>query len=350
MPEADYINALLLDLQHEAPRLNGRVVESIFIGGGTPSLFAAEQIARLIDGIKQIIHLKAGAEITLEANPGTVDAANFLGFCQAGVNRLSIGVQSFSDEKLQALGRIHDADAAYKAFEAAKNAQFKAINIDLMFALPKQTTAQALADLDAAIALNPQHLSWYQLTLEPNTLFHHHPPPVPDDDAIWQMQQQGMQHLANNGYQQYEISAYAQTGWQCEHNLNYWQFGDYVAIGAGAHGKISHYVEAELQVSRYSKLRQPNAYLQAQKGQHYSEQHDLDHTDLKLEFMLNALRLNAGFDLQQFTAYTGLHTGILDAPLAQALDNGWIEQQNTYIQPTAKGLQYLNELLLLFML
>ncbi|RTZ79468.1 MAG: YggW family oxidoreductase, partial [Gammaproteobacteria bacterium] len=237
LEEQAYVDALLTDLARE--EAGGRVVETLFIGGGTPSLFSGEAITRLLQGIRDTLDLASDTEITLEANPGAVDAAHFEAYREAGVNRLSIGIQSFDGDALQRLGRIHDARQAVEAFETARAAGFENINLDLMFGLPQQKLEEALDDLRRAIALGPEHLSWYQLTLEPHTPFHRHPPPLPADDLVWEMQEQGLELLAKAGYGRYETSAHALVGWRCRHNLNYWRFGDYLGIGAGAHGKIT---------------------------------------------------------------------------------------------------------------
>ncbi|EDN69790.1 oxygen-independent coproporphyrinogen III oxidase [Beggiatoa sp. PS] len=265
MPESDYIAALFADLEQDLPRVWGRTVRSIFIGGGTPSVLSPESIDDLLSGVRARIPVIANAEITLEANPGTVDSDRFNGFRKAGINRLSLGIQSFNDNALQSLGRIHGRKEALLAIEAAKQAGFQNINLDLMFGLPGQTLDAALEDLQTAVAFQPFHISWYQLTIEPNTLFYHQPPALSDDDLLWDMQTAGQTYLAAQGYYHYEISAYAKPAQQCQHNLNYWKFGDYLGIGAGAHAKITNTskINFGLQITRFSKQRHPRTYLQS---------------------------------------------------------------------------------------
>lgn len=344
LPEQAYVRALLADLEKQLPLVWGRRVNTVFIGGGTPSLFSPEAIQTLLTGIRALLPLRPTAEITLEANPGTVDYQRFADFRQAGINRLSIGIQSFTDKALNALGRIHDSQQAKQAIAAAQQAGFDNFNLDLMFGLPQQSLAQALEDLRTAIELRPPHLSWYQLTLEPNTLFYQQPPSLPDDDLLWDMQQRGQDLLAQHGYQQYEISAYAQAGRPCQHNLNYWLFGDYLGIGAGAHGKISHVQQGVVQ--RYSQLRQPRVYLQAEDFQ--QTQRFLKAADLRIEFMLNALRLHDGFAEELFKERTGLELNTVQAALQEAQAKGWLQQSNGLLKPTPSGLQFLNEILMLF--
>jgi putative oxygen-independent coproporphyrinogen III oxidase len=343
--EAAYLQALTRDLESRLPEIWGRRVESIFIGGGTPSLMPPDSIAQLISTIRALLPITPGTEITLEANPGTVDAQRFTGFVNAGINRLSIGIQSFSDEKLQALGRIHDRHEALKAIEAARSAGFKNLNLDLMFGLPKQTEQQAIDDLRTAIEQQPEHISLYQLTIEPNTLFHHQPPELPSDDATWSMQRALQSMLVDAGYHQYEVSAYAREGKQCRHNLNYWQFGDYVGIGAGAHGKIS----TPDRIVRTSKRRHPREYMET-AGQAESEvRHELAAGDRSLEFMMNALRLTEGFPLAMFQERTGLALSQIIPALEDAEAKGLIERDAITLQPTETGRRYLNDLLQIFM-
>ncbi len=348
IPEADYIHALIADLEQELPLVWGRNVESVFIGGGTPSLLAPETLDRLLSDVRARLPLYPGAEITLEANPGTVDAGRLREFRAAGINRLSLGVQSLNDELLARIGRIHDAKQARVAAEATVSAGFERWNIDLMYGLPGQSLQGALDDLHAAVALEPPHLSHYQLTIEPNTAFYLQPPPQPDDDTLWDMQSHCQDYLAAAGYLQYEVSAYARPGMQCRHNLNYWRFGDYLGIGAGAHGKLT--LPAAQTVERLSKVRHPRAYLeQAASAARIAEQRRLDAPALGFEFMLNALRLNEGFERRLFQERTGLPLALFEPALARAETLELIERDHVHIRPTARGRRYLNELLMLFL-
>ena len=344
VPEEHYITALIADLEQDLPAVWGRTVESLFIGGGTPSLFSARAIARLLSEIRARIPLKPAAEITLEANPGTVDQAHFDGFREAGINRLSMGIQSFQDESLASIGRIHDGTEARAAVAAARRAGFENINLDLMFGLPAQTTAGVLLDLSAAMELQPAHISFYELTIEPNTRFFRQPPPRPDDDILWEMQTAGRSRLDAAGYQRYEVSAYAQPGRQCRHNLNYWQFGDYLGIGAGAHAKIS---EAATQtITRTSKVKHPRAYLDAASSNaRISSSNKLTADDVILEFAMNSLRLDCGFTRASFTAATGLPCTLIETRVHSAIEHQLLTDDNDIIRATAKGQHYLNELL-----
>ena len=349
IPEDRYIKALLADLEQDLPAVWGRPVESLFIGGGTPSLFSAHGIERLLSEIRARIPLKPGAEITLEANPGTVDQARFSGFREAGINRLSMGVQSFQDDQLTAIGRIHDGSEALAATESAHRAGFENINLDLMFGLPAQTTAQALLDLRTAMDLHPTHLSWYELTIEPNTWFYRHPPVRPDDEALWKMQTAGHSLLSDAGYHRYEVSAYAQEGRQCRHNLNYWQFGDYLGIGAGAHAKISN--AATQTITRTSKVKQPRTYLDAAHSKaRISTSTELSADDVMLEFAMNSLRLDSGFTESAFTAATSLPFALIERQVQRAIENELLAEDKDLIKATVKGQRYLNELLQLWML
>lgn len=343
IPEREYVDALLADLDQELPAVWGRVVGSLFIGGGTPSLFSAEAIDRLLAGIRARLQCKPGLEITMEANPGTVEQGRFREFRAAGINRLSIGVQSFDDALLERIGRIHGRREAIRAAELAHDAGFTSFNLDLMFGLPGQTPAQALADLATALDLEPAHLSWYQLTLEPNTYFHRHPPQLPDDDALWEMQRQGQARLAERGYTQYEVSAYARVGMACRHNLNYWQYGDYLGIGAGAHQKLT---DANLQRIRRSwKLKNPRDYLAAAHGEARiggSSAPDAD--EVVLEFLMNALRLNAGFQTAQFEESTGLDFDRARPALERARARDLLEADEPW-RCADLGRRFLNDLL-----
>ncbi|MBI5461708.1 MAG: radical SAM family heme chaperone HemW [Gammaproteobacteria bacterium] len=343
LPERQYIDALLTDLDQELPGVWGRVVSSIFIGGGTPSLFSAESIDRLLGGIRARLTCKPDMEITLEANPGTVEQGRFREFRAAGINRLSIGVQSFDDGMLQRIGRIHGRREAIRAAELAHDAGFNSFNLDLMFGLPGQTPAQALADLATAMDLEPAHLSWYQLTLEPNTYFHRHPPELPDDEVLWQMQEQGQAQLAARDYTQYEVSAYARSGMQCRHNLNYWHYGDYLGIGAGAHQKITD--AATQRIRRNWKVKNPRDYLanvhsDARIGGHSEPAA----SDAMFEFLLNALRLNAGFESTLFEQTTGLAFEQVRLALERAQRRGLLEWDTPW-RCTEQGRRFLNDLL-----
>ena len=347
LPETAYIDALISDLEQELPLIWGRPVSSIFLGGGTPSLFSPEALDRLFSALRARLAFAPDIEITLEANPGAIERERFGEYKTVGINRLSIGVQSFNDDQLQKLGRIHNRRDAYNAAEAAHAADLDNFNLDLMFALPGQTLAQALSDLEEAIALEPAHLSWYQLTIEPNTLFHQQPPTLPSDENSWEMQQQGRAKLATAGYTQYEVSAYAR-GAQCLHNLNYWRFGDYLGIGAGAHGKIS---QADTQtIQRRWKLKQPAAYLShAGSEERLGGTQVLSENDAALEFMINALRLQQGFPAELFIQHTGLPLSLVEEPLCAAEKRGWIQRQKNQITPTEDGQRFLNDLLGLFL-
>ena len=341
-----YVDALLADLEHDLPLVAERPVQTVFMGGGTPSLFDPDEIARLMRGLAERLPLAADLEVTLEANPGTVEAGRFAGYREAGVNRLSIGVQSLDAAKLQALGRIHGPAEAIAAAHAARAAGFDTYNLDLMFGLPQQGVAQALDDLAHAIDLAPPHLSWYQLTLEPNTRFAHNPPPLPDDDLLWDMQEAGQRLLAAVGFEQYEISAYARPGHRCRHNLNYWSFGDYLGIGAGAHGKLTL---ADGRILRRSKQRHPQAYLAAAGSAAGSAgERWLGAEDLPVEFMLNALRLNAGVTAELYARHTGASLADIGPQLAQARARGLLEPDPARLAPTELGRRFLNDLLAVF--
>ncbi len=348
LKEKAYTQALIRDLDTELPRIWGRKVSSIFIGGGTPSLFSATVLEQLMADLRARLNFYPDIEITLEANPGTAEAEKFHAFRELGINRLSIGVQSFADEKLKRLGRIHDAAEAHAAIRMAQAAGFNEINIDLMFGLPDQTIEQALSDLQTAIAHKPQHISWYQLTLEPNTVFYSKPPVLPEDDLIWDMQQQGQALLAQHGYEQYEISAYAKPGHRCAHNLNYWQFGDYVGIGAGAHGKITDVTAGA--ITRTARHRIPERYMElAGTEAATAERKTLAQEDITLEFMMNVLRLKDGVSPSIFMQRTGLPINTVQNQLQEAEARGLIEWNISSLKPTEQGQRYLNDLLQLFM-
>jgi putative oxygen-independent coproporphyrinogen III oxidase len=347
VPEDAYVDALLADLDQDLPRVVGRELVSIFFGGGTPSLFAPTAIGRVIAAARECLPCAPDLEITLEANPGTVEQARFEGYRAAGVNRLSLGIQSFDDRQLKALGRIHGAAEARRAVTAARAAGFDNFNLDLMYALPQQTVQAARADLEQAIALEPAHISYYQLTLEPNTLFYQRPPPLPDEEAAWAMHEQGETLLAAAGYAQYEVSAYARPGRQCRHNRNYWEFGDYLGIGAGAHGKLTG---ADGRIWRSAKQRHPRAYLDAACTPAGLQRNEpVPARDLPLEFLMNALRLNEGFALADYLARTGLALDSLQPALDRALARGLVEQRGGRLLASALGRRHLDGLLALFL-
>jgi putative oxygen-independent coproporphyrinogen III oxidase len=347
LPESIYIDALMRDLEQDLPKIWGRQVISVFIGGGTPSLFSAEGIDQLLSGLRARLSINADAEITLEANPGTVEQARFGEYREAGINRLSIGVQSFNDDCLQALGRIHNRLEAIRAAEIAHAAGFSNFNLDLMFALPGQTVVTAQKDVAIAIDLEPTHISYYQLTLEPNTQFYNQPPILPDDETAWQMQRAGQEQLARADFQQYEVSAYARPGLQCLHNLNYWQFGDYLGLGAGAHGKITD--AAQQTITRSAKCRHPQEYIEtAGSTSSIQSERVLTRQEVGLEFMMNALRLTDGFETSLFTTHTGQPINLVEKPLRQAEQSGLIDWTIAKITPTEKGRQFLDDLVTLF--
>jgi len=348
LPETDYINSLLADLDHELPLIWGRKLHSIFMGGGTPSLFSAEAMEQLMSGLRARLNFKPDTEITMEANPGTFEQHKFKSFNDIGINRLSIGVQSFNNKHLQQLGRIHDAKEAIRAIEVAHKAGFEKINIDLMYGLPSQTLGEAKGDLQMAMAMNPSHISHYQLTIEPNTYFHVHPPFVPDDERIADIEESCREMFAANGYDRYEISAFAKSGQQCQHNMNYWQFGDYIGIGAGAHGKLTDV--AKQQIERRWKVKNPRDYLAASSTeQQTSGSQLLDQQTSAFEFFLNAFRLIEGFDSNLFALRTGQPISSVDKQLQLAESKGLIEWGLDTIRPTQTGLQFLNNLTELFL-
>jgi len=347
IPEQDYIEALVNDLEFDLPLVWGRRISSIFIGGGTPSLIAPESLDFLLSSIRARLPFHPEIEVTLEANPGAVDYAKFAEFNSLGINRISIGIQSFTDQSLQQLGRVHDARDAVMAVESAKKAGFNNFNLDLMFGLPGQTMAMALNDIKTAIALEPTHLSYYQLTIEPNTFFHTRPPTLPTEDAIYEIEQAGKLKLMNSGFTQYEVSAYAIEKHQCEHNLNYWHFGDYLGIGAGAHAKISN--ASDQTINRYWKVKHPQDYIgKVKTSEHISGVKTLLRKETGFEFMMNALRLTNGFETQLFARHTGLPILVVEKQLKEAQSRGLIEWDFKTLRPTVQGQQYLNDLLTLF--
>jgi len=337
LPEADYLEALFRDLETALPSVWGRRVGSVFIGGGTPSLFSPASIDALLSGVRARLTLEPDAEITLEANPGTVEAARFRGFRNAGVNRISIGVQSFDARMLAALGRIHSADEARRAIDAAA-ASFDNVNIDLMYGLPAQNAAMARTDLQEAVRFGVAHISAYQLTIEPNTVFWSKPPQLPGHDAAADMQLAAEEILRHAGYEHYETSAFARPEWRCRHNLNYWRFGDYLGIGAGAHGKLSF----PDRITRHARARQPEQYL---KPDTESEERTVPAGELPFEFMLNALRLVEGFEAALFSERTGLPLSAVQSQLEQAERGGLLARDWKHIRPTERGRLFLNELL-----
>ncbi|BBP03169.1 coproporphyrinogen III oxidase [Sulfuriferula plumbiphila] len=345
LPEARYIEALTRDLESALPLIWGRGIHSIFFGGGTPSLFSAAGIDAILSMVRTLTKLDHFAEITLEANPGTVEAEKFAGFKAAGVNRLSLGIQSFDPGHLRALGRIHDAQEAHRAAEIAAST-FDNFNLDLMYALPGQTLQQAQRDVDTALNYAPPHLSCYHLTLEPNTPFHAAPPPLPDDDLSADMQMMVEATLAAAGYQHYETSAFARPRRQCRHNLNYWQFGDYLGIGAGAHGKLSFHDR----ILRQMRHKHPREYMEhALAGTPVQSEHGVARADLAFEFMMNALRLTGGFDTALFTERTGLPITAAQTALDEGERRGLIVRDHLRIAPTQTGRRFLNDLLGLFL-
>ncbi len=347
MPEDDYVRALLADLDQDLPQAQGRAIESIFFGGGTPSLFSGAAIARVLDGVRERLRLVDGCEITLETNPGSAEFDRFEGYLAAGVNRISFGVQSFEDAKLKRLGRIHGGEEARQAFRMARAAGVDNINLDLMFGLPDQSPAQALEDLSQAIALGPEHLSHYQLTLEPQTVFARFPPQdLPDEDAMDGMLDACQARMREAGYAQYEVSAYAQAGRRSRHNVNYWEFGDYLAIGAGAHAK---WTEADGRIRRHAKQRTPTLYLQiAGSARSIVDARTVDAAELPFEFMLNALRLREGFDEGIFEERTGQRL-VECSGYGRALAEGLIESNNGRARASELGYRYLNDTLSRFL-
>ena len=348
LPELDYIDALIDDLETDLMAyqlVNGqRPLHSIFIGGGTPSLISPAEIGRLLTAIEARIPFSDNIEITMEANPGTVEAGRFEGYRQAGVNRISIGIQSFQDEKLQRLGRIHGSQEAIKAIELAKSAGLNSFNTDLMHGLPDQSIADAIGDLKQAIALDPPHLSWYQLTIEPNTLYYSKPPTLPDDDDLWDIFEQGHALLTAAGYQQYEISGYSKAGKQCQHNLNYWRFGDYLGIGCGAHGKISF---DDGRIIRTVKVKHPRGYLHADKP-YLSEQISVADSERPFEFFMNRFRLLEACPKQDFIDRTGLPLTTIEANIDWAIEQNYLHDNDDHWQITEHGKLFLNDLLAAF--
>jgi putative oxygen-independent coproporphyrinogen III oxidase len=345
LPEEAYVDALLADLDADLAQVHNRPLSSIFFGGGTPSLFSAKALGRLLEGVERRVRFAADIEITLEANPGTFEQAKFRDYRSLGINRLSIGVQSFQPPKLIALGRIHDGDEAVRAADMARAAGFDNFNLDLMHGLPDQSIEDALSDLHIAIAQGPTHLSWYQLTVEPNTVFWNQPPVMPEDDILWDIQEAGQALLAAEGYAQYEVSAYAQAGKAARHNLNYWTFGDFLGIGAGAHAKLSH---PSGSISRSWKTRLPKDYLDSSKGFSAGER-VLSADELPFEFLMNVLRLTDGVTSELFTQRTGLPLSQLAAARIEAQKRGLLHSDPARLCATREGQLFLNDLLQYFL-
>ncbi len=345
IPEKRYVAALIADLEQSVPRVYGRKIKSVFFGGGTPSLFSADSINDILSVVRMLTPLDYGAEVTLEANPSTVDTAHFEGYKQAGVNRVSLGIQSFNADYLKALGRIHDDKQAIAAAELALTT-FERVNLDMMYALPNQSLAHALQDAQMAVNLNSDHLSFYHLTLEPNTPFHRTPPSLPSDDTSADMQEQIEALLAKNGYEHYETSAFCKPNNQARHNLNYWQFGDYLGIGAGAHSKLSYHDK----ITRETRHKHPKAFMEAaETGSTVDQTWTIEQADLGFEFMMNALRLTGGFETNLFQERTGLPLHAISISLTEALKQGLIMQDLNHIRPTLLGQRYLNNLLEVFL-
>lgn len=342
IPEDAYVDALLADLAGHQEESRERPIQSIFIGGGTPSLFSPDAISRLLAGVRAIVTVADDAEVTLEANPGTVQektksGSRFAGFKAAGINRISLGVQSFNPRHLTALGRIHTAQEASLAFAGLRQAGISNVNLDLMHGLPGQDVAGAIADLETAIALGPEHISWYQLTIEPNTVFHKRPPQLPDEDTLWDIYEAGVKLLAAHGYQRYEVSAFAREGQRSRHNINYWEFGDYIGIGAGAYGKLTNGDG----ISRTRKSRLPKDYLAERR----TIRHPVVPSELPLEFMMNALRLVNGFELELFETRTMLPRAKVEPFLADAVQRGLLTMADDHVKPTTRGINHLNDML-----
>ncbi|AQS37503.1 putative oxygen-independent coproporphyrinogen III oxidase [Shewanella psychrophila] len=341
LPQQEYVDALLADLRNDLHYVQGREIHTIFIGGGTPSLFDAAQIERLLKGVNEMISFSEQIEITMEANPGTLEHDDFEAYSNAGVTRLSIGVQSFSTDKLNLLGRIHDKDEAKIAAQKAHISGYRSFNLDLMHGLPNQSFEEAMADIDTAAKLSPPHLSWYQLTIEQNTLFHSKPPQLPDDEALWHIYEQGQKKLAKLGYEQYEISAYAKPGFQCQHNINYWQFGDYLGIGCGAHGKVT--LLKQKQILRTVKIKHPKGYLAA--DEYTFDTIEVTEDERSLEYLMNRFRLMSAIPKTEFEQRTGLSHRVLDQGIENAKSKALLTENETHWELTPKGKMFVNELL-----
>ena len=348
LPADEYIRALIADLEEDLPMVWGRPVGSIYFGGGTPSLFDADQISVFLSAVRARLDLRPDVEITLEANPGTIEHDSFSAYANAGINRVSLGVQSFDDDLLKRIGRIHGREEVEQSLVSLKAAGISNFNIDLMYALPGQSPPQSRCDIELAVAANPAHISFYQLTIEPNTTFASQPPPLPAEDIAWDMQQAGLELLEAAGFGQYEISAYAKPGLQSRHNMNYWRYGDFLAVGAGAHGKIT--LPAEDKLLRYAKHRQPKRYLKALQSQDWlAQSRELSREDRIFEFFLNQLRLKNGVYMDDFSARTGLDWQVVESRVQQALDQDLLEVSGKRLRPTGLGWKFVNDIQQLFL-
>lgn len=346
LPQAEYVQALLADLRQDLPYIQGRPIKTIFFGGGTPSLLAPKYFAELLDSIAKIATLASDIEITMEANPGTIEHYNFADYKNAGINRISLGAQSFNNEKLKILGRIHKAEETLDAIEKIQQINFRSFNIDIMYGLPMQTIAECIQDLQTALNCKPPHLSWYQLTIEPNTVFHKYPPPLPVDDAAWEMHTQGIDLLKAHGFINYEVSAFAKPNMQCRHNINYWEFGDYLGIGAGAHGKITDLTTK--QVRRMWKTRNPKDYLDVSQN-FLAGTNIISAQDLPFEYMLNQLRLFSDVSLDKYQERTNLPVSSLLKPLNFAKSKGLLNYDTNHIYLTELGRRFLNDVIHIFL-
>jgi len=343
IPEQAFIKQMLADIQQDAPLAQGRRISTVFFGGGTPSLLSDRAVGDIIEALNKYIGFEDNAEITLEANPGTAEANKFKGFARVGVNRLSIGVQSFDDTLLKVLGRIHNRDEAKRAAQYAHDAGLSNFNIDLMHGLPNQSQAQALNDIDQALALSPQHLSWYQLTIEANTEFYRAPPVLPEDDVLWAIQKAGQEHLAAQGFNQYEVSAYCQQGKESQHNLNYWRYGDYLGVGPGAHGKYTQ-MTPEFSITRTRKTRLPKDYLRTDRLLIRHEE-SVEVEDRPFDYFINTLRLRQSTSLSHFENSTGLSRDVIAPQLKALKEKGWLTESNGSVKTTDQGYLYLNDVL-----
>jgi len=348
LPAGAYIEALIADLEHDLPLAWGRPVGSVYFGGGTPSLFSASHIATFLSALRARMDLRPDVEITLEVNPGTLEYDSISAYAQAGINRVSLGVQSFSDDMLNSIGRIHGREEIDQALRSLSTAGISNFNMDLMYALPAQSPAQSRHDVELAISAGPAHISFYQLTIEPNTAFSAQPPVLPVDDVAWDMQQEGIELLESAGYEQYEISAFAKAGMQSRHNLNYWRYGDFLAIGAGAHGKIS--LPADGTVLRYAKHRHPKRYMQGTEDDDWlAEKRTLTDDELVFEFFLNQLRLKQGVNIDDFTPRTGLPWDVAEVRVGNAIEAGLLETVEKRLRPTSLGWKFVNDIQQLFL-
>lgn len=348
LPAEKYIQALVADLEQELPQVWGRPVKSIYFGGGTPSLFSADHIATFLSAVRARLDLSPAIEITLEANPGTIEHDSFSAYSKAGINRVSLGVQSFDDKALKRIGRIHGRDEVEQSLQSLRSAGISNFNIDLMYALPGQSPSQSKRDIELAIKARPAHISLYQLTIEPNTAFAVRPPQLPEDDVAWGMQQSGQELLESAGFGQYEISAFAQKDMYSRHNMNYWRYGDFLAIGAGAHGKIT--TPADGNVQRYSKHRHPKLYLQGlESGKWRAESHVLGEEELVFEFFLNQLRLKQGVNIDDFSVRTGLRWRVVESRVQEAVDRGLLEIKGKRVITTGLGWKFVNDIQQLFL-